>query len=88
MVRIAASLALVAVLASSTTACAMSRGSRTSLIVAGVTAAVVGGVMLGMDPAPVDADHDGINETTLDDDYSDVVLAVVHEQMGNGHFAS
>jgi hypothetical protein len=58
-----------AVLAVSTSACAMSTGAKSGSILGGVALGVTGMVM--MNDSVVDADHNGVNEWPLDDNLAE-----------------
>jgi hypothetical protein len=68
MIRLAAVLAVIAM----TSACTMSSNGRRATIAGGVATTLAGGLVYSM--APVDADHDGINQNPLDDNLGAYML--------------
>jgi hypothetical protein len=76
------SVSLLAALALSTSACAMSTGAKGGTIVGGVALGIIGYQMI--ESSAVDADHDGTNETWLDDDLGKIMAGQLAMLAGVG----
>lgn len=86
MQRTIALVALASVLASSTSGCAMSSGARGTLVGMSVARTIAGVAVMAA--VPVDADHDGSNESPFDDNIILVIPGLILALAGVTMFAA